>query len=501
METNNLKSLWPLEVEPRDVQLEALAAGKDKPGFAYFMRQRLGKTWTAFAEYTNLRNEGKVDWMVVICPNSIKVQWKEAIEEVDSFIPIRIYEANQKAKTVRWFTRNQKGGVFIINYESMKAFMDNFVNDDNKYFIPERTYVCADESTKIKDPSAKTTKACHDLAYLCAFKRVLTGKPRANSNADLWGQLKFIDATEYNFYQYKHRYVLMGGYLGRQYLEDINTEDLKRKMAPYCYIAPDKYLKGFAKVYEPMRRIRLPKELQEMYKKMEDDLIFELNSDTKISAPIALTRYLRLQQISSGVAGDIDGNQHNLIDPNHNPRIRVVREILDNEVDHKVIIPCRFRLSIDNLARVLTNDGHKVTKLVGNMTQEQIQENKKRFNEGDSNVMLAQLQVLSFGHTLPGPEDNPCDSMIYYENDFSLLNRMQSESRPEKFGRDTPISYYDLYASKMDRYLISALIKKEDASMALMGYSREHGLRPELAKEKQDADDTGNDQEETAFPF
>jgi hypothetical protein len=79
---------------------------------------------------------------------------------------------------------------------------------------------------------------------------------------------------------------------------------------------------------------------------------------------------------------------------------------------------------------------------------------------------------------------------------------MQSESRQEKYGREVPISYYDMYASKMDRYLISALIKKEDASMALMGYSREHGLRPELAKGKSHARNNGyEDQKESDFPF
>lgn len=499
---NNEIIHWPLDIEPREVQLDALASGFGKKGFAYFLRQRLGKTWIAFAEFSLLREQGKVDWMVVICPNSIKQQWKDAIEEVNPYIPVRIYESCYKQKTIDWFKKNKKGGVFLINYESLKSFMEDFIGDNNVYFDPTRTYLVADESTKIKDPSAKMTRAAHELSNLSGYLRILCGKPRANTNADLWGQLKFIDATEYNFYQYKSRYVLMGGYLGKQFLEDINTEDLRRKMAPYCYIAPDKYLKGFEKIYEPMRRIKLTKELEIQYKKMEDDLIFELSSDVKITAPIALTRYLRLQQISSGIAGDIDGNQHNLVDPLHNPRIRVVREIIDNEINHKVIIPCRFRLSISNLERVLSIDGHKVTKLVGGMSSQDLENNKRRFNEGDSNILLAQLQVLSFGHTLSGPDDNPCDSMIYYENDFSLLNRMQSESRPEKYNREVPISYYDMYASKMDRYLISALIKKEDASMALMGYSREHGLRPELAKEKSNADDIrSNLKENPNLPF
>ena len=504
MDLEQIRQLWPLEIAPREVQLEALQAGLGKPGFAYFMRMRLGKTWLAFAEYTILRSQGHVDWMVVICPNSIKIQWKEAIEQVDEFIPVRIYDSQQKLKTKRFFNSNKQGGVFIINYESMRSFMDEYVIDPT--FNPGKTYLVADESTKIKDPSAKMTKACHELSNLCTYTRILTGKPRANSSSDLWAQLEFIRATRHNFYQFKHRYCLMGGYRGSQYLEDINTEQLKAEMAPHCYIAPDKYLKGFRKIYEPMRRVRLTKELDKMYKDMEDDLVLQISMDLKITAPIVLTKYLRLQQISSGIAGDIDGAQHNLIDPSHNPRIRVVREILDSEIDHKVIIPCRFRLSIANLDKVLSADGHKVTKLVGSMSPKDIEEQKKRFNEGDSDVMLAQLQVLSFGHTLPGPNDNPCDSMIYYENDFSLLNRMQSESRPENADRDIPISYYDMYASKMDKYLISTLIKKEDASTALMGYIRELGLRPELAKGAKNAKNSGNADREAGeaqadFPF
>ncbi len=476
------KQLWPFpDVEPREVQLEALAAGFGKTGFAYFMRQRLGKTWTAFAEFTILRSQNKADWFIIICPNSIKAQWKEAIEQVNPFIPINVYRSNQKANTKRFFDKNKRGGVFIINYDSLKSFVENFIDDP--VFSPERSYLVADESTKIKDPAAKTTKAAHALSSLCTYRRVLTGKPTANSNADMWGQLKFIDATKLNFYQHKHYYVVMGGYLGRQVVKNVNTDDLKRRMAPFCYIAPDKYIKGFEKVYEPLRRINLTSELEKQYKQMEDELVIALTSDIKITAPIALTRYLRLQQISSGIAGDIDGDQHNLVDPFKNPRIRVVREILDNEISNKVIIACRFRLSIENLELVLTADGHKCVKLMGGMSPDEIEDVKREFNEGDANVLISQLQVLSYGHTLPGNDTTPCDSMIYYENDFSLLNRMQSESRPEKMGRDVAISYYDMYASKMDRYLIQSLIRKEDASLKLMGYAREHGLRPELSKE------------------
>lgn len=471
-----IASLWPFPDKPaRDVQLEALQASEGKPGFAFFMRQRLGKTLTAYAEYTNLREKGCVDWMFIICPNSLKEQWKDAIEEVNLFEQILVYESSAKKKVDRFFHPKQKQGVIIINYESVKGFLEA---EGWTKFDPLRTYCVADESTKIKDPGTKAAKACLELASMCSYTRVLSGKPTANSNADIWAQLKFIRATEYNFHQHKYRYCLHGGYMGRSIIENINTEELQEKMAPYCYIAPDKYIQGFEKEYEPLRRVQIQPEQMKQYKQMEDDLCLALSNDVSITAPIALVKYLRLQQIGSGLAGDPDGVQHNLIDPFDNPRVNVVRDILDDEVDGKSIIVCRFRLSVDNLVKVLTEDGHKVVTLVGGMSSQQIEENKRKFNGTGADILIAQEQVLSFGHTLPGPDEFPCRDVIFYENSFSLINRMQCESRPEKYERKLSISYWDLYCTKMDKYIMKRLRDKEEGSLALMNYARETGFRP-----------------------
>lgn len=466
---------WPFpEKPPREVQLRALAKGYGKPGFGYFMRQRLGKTLTAFAEFTLLKNEGKVDWMIVICPNSIKeTEWVRQIEEVNSYIPIRVYYSNKKKQTDYFFQKNKTGGVFIINHESVNAFMKNSIFAK---FNVSRAYIVLDESIVIKEPTKKITKACIDLANICAYKRILTGKPVANSNADLWAQLKFINATERNFYQHKYTFCIMGGWQGKTIKKNINVEMLQREIKPYCYVAEDKFIKTFEKVYEPIRHIELTGQLKEMYEQMENDLIFELKEGLNITAPIALVKYLRLQQIGSGIAGDEDGTQHNLVDPEHNPRIKTVLDILDNEIDHKVIIPCRFRLSIDNLYKVLTKKGYKCLKMLGGMKAYEITDVKNYFNNGDYDVLIGQLQVLRFGHDLSGNDNNPTDSMIYFENDFSLINRDQSEKRIEKFGRKIIYSYYDMYISEMDKYILNSLIKKEDAAMNLMNYIREHGI-------------------------
>ena len=101
---------WPFDVEPREVQKTAIGKLYGLPGAAYFMRQRLGKTWTAYAEYVMLRDKGKCDWFILICPNSLKHQWSEAIQQVDMFTPVRVYSAGQKAKTDLYFEKNKQGG-------------------------------------------------------------------------------------------------------------------------------------------------------------------------------------------------------------------------------------------------------------------------------------------------------------------------------------------------------------------------------------------------------
>lgn len=471
---NNYK--WPFPDKPaREVQLEALAAADGKTGFAFFMRQRLGKTLTAYAEFKNLLDKNLVDWFFVICPNSLKEQWRDAIEEVDLYARILVFDSQNKNKLKRFFKNKTRGAVVIVNYESMDAFVKKGGWENIDTF---RTYCVADESTKIKDPSTRSAKACLEFADMCRYTRVLSGKPTANSNADIWSQLKFIRATNRTYHHHKYTFCSHGGYMGKTIIDNINTEQLQKEMAPHCYIAPDKYIQGFSKEYEPLRRVNLLPPQQKQYKQMEDELVLALSEDTSITAPIALVKYLRLQQISSGVAGDPDGVQHNLIDPFINPRINVVRDLLDNEIDGKCIIACRFRLSIDNLARVLEADGHKVVVLKGNMSSAEIEEVKAKFNGVGADVLIGQLSVLSYGHTLPGPDHFPCKDMIFYENDFSLLNRMQCESRPEKYERGATISYWDMYCSKMDKYILNSLRKKEEGSLALMGYARETGLRP-----------------------
>jgi len=482
-------------ITPREVQLKALNAAIGNEGYAYFMRMRLGKTLTVLSEFEYYRRQGELDWLFVVCPNSIKLQWKEEIENAKIDLPILVYNSQTKQQ-IKVFILMKRKGILIVNYDSLKVITE-YSMLGYKY---DRAMVVLDESTAIKSPKAKRTKAAIEFAVKHKYKRILTGKPIANSNADLWAQFRamgtlgkmynehmsWYDAKEQpSFFNFQNLFthLVRIRYGVNKVLHNRNNDLLQKMMAPYCYIAEDKYIEGFSRVYMPLRRIGMKDKQRQVYKKMEKDFLFEISNNEKITATIILTLYLRLQQIGSGfISGNVNGKQEliRFIPTEDNMRIKETINIVEREVDNKVIIVARFRESIAWLKdafEAMPYRNYKPLVLQGNMKLNEVQEVKKLFNESyEHKILIAQIDTLQYGHTLPGMDNCPCDCMIFYENNFSLIARSQSEARPEKVTPPKTIAYFDFSVSNMDTLMIRKLRAKEDAAMGLLRYARKHGI-------------------------
>lgn len=484
-----MSSIWPFEKKPRKVQLAALEAGLGVPGFAYFMRQRMGKTGTLLADFEMCRRAGELDTLIVVCPNSLKYAWKDAVDnEWKLDAPCHVYEAAHKDRA-KYFLSSQWKKIFVINFDSLAGFLDYGYW---RLFDTSRAMIAFDQSTEIKNHSAARTKAALKLSPMFKYKRVLAGKPTSNGNDELWAQLSAIDATPMSYYGFRNTYCSMitqyvrdGNGFERSFKKVIgnqNSEQLRAAMAPFVFIAGDAYLAEFEpKIYAPIRHIELSKEHAKLYKKMEKDFIIELESGS-ITANLVLTKYLRLQQIASGFATDSLGELKELVPMKQNPRLNEAVRIVEEEVVNKCIIFARFKPSMDWLQERLL--AFNPAMIRGGMSGLDVEHNKKVFNENPScKVLIAQIEVAKMGHTLPGTDEMPCDTLIFYENVYSLITRSEAEARPEKMGRKVPIEVIDLSTSAMDRDILTALRKKEDAAMALMGYSRKHGVLATSAHE------------------
>ena len=69
-----------------------------------------------------------------------------------------------------------------------------------------------DESTTIKNPTAKRTKSILQLGNLATYRRILTGSPVTKSPLDLYTQCMFLDKKHLgleSYYSYRARYAHM----------------------------------------------------------------------------------------------------------------------------------------------------------------------------------------------------------------------------------------------------------------------------------------------------
>lgn len=454
------------------VQIEALARARRKPGFAYFMDMGLGKTLTALTEFKELVERKEVSRLLVVCPNSFKGGWAAEISKHRLHFAVHVYDA-QKHKWADDFVAGQFTipPVLIVNYDAMRLPKTQQLIAD--YVHQRKVMLVCDESIALKNPTSKRTKALHRLKYFFPVKRILTGKPVTQGAHDLWSQLYMIDATQkMNFFAFRNRFCEMGGWENRQVVGVKDPETLKLLMRPVTFEAKKKdWLPGLPAKSYTTRSYDLTGPLLDHYGEMEQEFMTWVDANAgQVLAEIALTKYGKLQQIMAGFIHDNDGEPTWLVEDEHNPRLKLLKELLE-DIDSKVCIVYRHKFVGEQLQRVLRD---MVPALIsGGMSPAQIDEEKAFFNnQPHCRAILLQVDSSKYGHTLVGTPDDPCHTMIFYENTYSLDTRSQIEDRIHRIGQANACLYVDFVGCDMDRRVVRALQAKERVYQALFGETR-----------------------------
>lgn len=468
------------------VQVEALRAAAGKPGYAWFMDMGLGKTYVALAEFSSLVKQGKLTRLLVVCPNSFKGGWpKEAVKQGLHF-SWHIYDSDRHMRATRWLTDGFAAPpVLVVNYEALRLQkVQNLILD---YVTGRKAMLVADESIALKNPSAKRTKALLRLGEHFQVKRLLTGKPTTQGAQDLHQQLMLIGGMPMpSFYAFRNTFCEMGGFEMRQVIGIKNEDRLKRMMAPFVFRATKKeWLATLPDKTYTTREYALTSELAHHYDMMENEFMTWVEdhySDRAkpVMVELALTKYMKLAQIHAGFIHDERGQPQWLVEDKHNPRLGLLEEILD-ETESKVCVAFRHRFVGEQLKRVLTLRGIYPAVIEGGLQPDQIEEEKAFFNEDPRcRAILLQVDSARYGHTLTGNDADPCHTMIFYENTYSLDTRSQIEDRIHRTGQKNACLYIDFAGTEMDLRVVTALQAKEKIHQKLFGDTPARGtaLRP-----------------------
>ena len=427
-------------------------------GCAFLMDMGTGKTVTTIAVAGALHKKHWISNMLVVCPKSIVNVWEQEFTKFAAFphqVTVLDGNGSKKADTIR-HTVGTGLQVIVVNYESCWRLEEELLR-----WKPDM--IVCDESSKIKNPQAKCSKALHRLGKASRYNLILTGTPITNSPLDFFSQYKFLDENIFGstFYGFRSKYAILGGYQNHQIIGYKHLAELVELAHSVAYRIRIDEAVELPEFVEEIRPVKLEKKAQHIYDGIDKDSFAELMSG-EVTARNVLTRLLRLSQCTGGFIRDDEGG---VVQEVSKAKLEALEDIIDEcmEQGKKVVVFARFVPEIDSIAKMLQKKKIGYALIKGDVTDraEQVDAFQK---DPDTKVFIGQLQTTGMGLTLTAGT-----VAVYYSLDFSYANYEQSRARIRRIGQTKRGVYIHLVCKDtIDEKVMAALKQKADVSKLLV---------------------------------
>jgi SNF2 family DNA or RNA helicase len=507
-------------------QEAAIEKFKDKDFAALLMEVGCGKSRTAIEILDYQFQKNKIDAVLLIVPSGLRWQWKDQQLPMHSprINPVVVWEStkarNKRAVEERRTTLWEAATLpwFIVNVEafSTDAYMDIF----ESYVKYHKCAIVVDESTKIKTLSANRTINITRLAASACTRIILTGTPVTNSPLDLYAQFLFLKPFFWgamSYFGFRNRYAIHKteqNPFGGKYQKILKPHDINKiraqasnplrsiqEVAAYngMEVRDVQYIVDHPDMTSPYRHMSELKDIidsasvtvrkeevldqlpersyntitvdmtpvqKKIYKDLHKSMIAEHLGQT-LSVPNKLALLLRLQQVAGGFFPNAEGGTSTCI-TGANPKMLAVIDELEDSPD-QVVIWARFTSEIKMLAQGLTVQfpDRVVRMYYGDIDHDDRAKTIVEFQKGEVDVLVANAATAGHGLNL-----QTCHRAIYYSNDYSLENRLQSEGRLHRSGQKNAVSYLDIEAAgTVDQEIHKVLTEKLNVADYFSGRS------------------------------
>ncbi len=470
---------FTFKTQPYEHQQEVFDASWDSRAWALFLEMGTGKTKVTIDTIAKLYCDGEIDTAVVIAPKGVYGNWvhKEIPQHLPDEIPVSVVQWQPnltqtfKAELLALANDQEHLKILVMNVES---FSTKKGVDVAKWFVKRNRncLVAVDESTSIKNRTAKRTKNIVALGKEAKYKRILTGSPITKNPMDLYAQCAFLGTDLLGFdsyYAFQGRYaVITQRKFGNRSFQDItgyrNLDELNVKLNDFSSrVLKEDCLDLPEKIYT-QRNVALTKEQERAYKQMQDMALAMLEKGELATTQSVLTQIMRLQEICCGHLKTDDG-EIQALDSNR------MSELLDviSEMDGKVIVWASWVYDIEQIEKELSKvyGPRSVRTFYGATPADERDEIVAQFQDPDSDLrfFVANPRNGGYGLTLTA-----ATNMIYYNNQYDLEIRLQSEDRAHRIGQTRHVLYVDLVSpDTVDEKIIKALRDKIDIAQEVLG--------------------------------
>jgi SWI/SNF-related matrix-associated actin-dependent regulator 1 of chromatin subfamily A len=413
----------------------------------------VGKTTSA----TIAAIESKAKKILVICPATLKLNWKREIENY-SDDKISIIESKN------W----ESGKFIIINYDILKNFHSLDKKDNITTILDENfDLVIIDEAHYISNTKAQRTKLANDIVKKIGKVWLLTGTPMTSRPMNYYNILRLVESrVAKNWVSYVKRYCegyqinkggrkiwLTHGASNLDELRDRTKQKVLRRLKEEILDLPDK-------IITPIFLELNSKE----YKKEVGEYLNWANENKNESLTIQLNKLMKVRQI---IAKEKLNNTFELID-----------QCL--EQDKKVIVFTNFT---EPLMEIWSKYKKIAVPLYGRMNQEQRQESVDSFQSNPkTKIFVSNIKAGGVGITLTAGE-----VVIFNDLSFVPSDMAQAEDRAFRIGQKKNVScMYPIFDNTLERIIYNIVQKKKRIIDTVMGdHIEEEDLMLSILEEMQ----------------
>jgi SNF2 family DNA or RNA helicase len=447
----------------KEHQMEGLTISCYRKVFAYFLEMGLGKTALTIANFCILYMEDKINAVLILAPKGVHKQWiaEEIPKHIDPNIPLNMtlwtsgkYYLSEELKRIGSLN------IFSLNIDSMGTEAGAFAIRQFINLFKGKVMMVVDESHQIGNYSSNRSKAAIDFGHLVEYRRILTGTPIATSLLNIWCQFMFLDSRiiGINYITaFKSRFIEEGGYSGHETVGSKNVEEFYSMIAPHCYRKTKKECLDLPDKIFATRYYQLGNETRWHYENIKNAFMTELKSGNIVEAKNGLAALIRLQQICSGFLPDENDEEGSkrVYEIFSYERAKIALDMV-HQIEGQIIIWARFIPDIKSITHVFRQDYGK--EILYHDQTDLFKQGKKK--------LLIMNQARGIGGNL---QEGGCVNMIYYNNSYNLIHRLQSEDRVHRMGMFGALTIFDIMADKtVDKAIADNLkAKKNLASFAL----------------------------------
>lgn len=439
-------------------------------GFGLLFEMGCGKTLTAIAIAGAGYQIGKIERLLIVAPTSVVAVWPKELQEYAKFkytCKTLLGEKKQRLKQIDDLIKFPFKAlkVAVINYES--TWRPEILEKLKEF---DADMVIADESQRIKTYDAAQSKAMHELGDQARYKLILSGTPVQTAAIDIWSQYRFLDKSVFgdNFFKFRGRYAIMGGYGNKKIVGYKDLEGLIKKEHSIAFrVTKDEALDLPEQTFET-RKIQFNQKEKNLYERIKKDSYAELDGGGHITATTVLTRLLRLQQLAGGFLVQDDAQKPQLVS---RAKLDALADIIEDYVigsGKKLVIFARFIAEVKAImelaGKVLPKELKQVA-IYGDIKKEDRGGIVKQFQEDPNTVLfIGQIDTAGTGITLTA-----ADTCVYYSKNFNYATYSQSLSRIHRIGQRNCCTYIDLeIEGTIDELISKALSRKEDMAKTVV---------------------------------